>query len=265
MGAKFSVWVLRIAAAIFLLAAMLGLWLSVVPLWAKGLLTGLVFLGGATLAFWKEPAFDPLCRVRWRVPSKGRKLCAITFDDGPSPDTGQVLDALAHARVEATFFVLVEHARRYPELLRRTQADGHAIGIHGMTHRKLNGADESTVAREVRGALEGLRALGVTPAPLYRPPHGLESRAVFRLARQLGLTIWAWSRGVWDTDLPPADVLVIRATLCARPGMVLLLHDGRGDEPSPNIGPMIEALPRIIEKLRKRGFEFVRLDRIDIP
>jgi peptidoglycan/xylan/chitin deacetylase (PgdA/CDA1 family) len=47
--------------------------------------------------------------------------------------------------------------------------------------------------------------------------------------------------------------------------MVLLLHDGRGDEPSPNIGPMIEALPRIIEKLRNRGFEFVRLDRIDIP
>ena len=70
---------------------------------------------------------------------------------------------------------------------------------------------------------------------------------------------------MWDTDLPPPGVLVLRATRCARPGMVLLLHDGRGDEPSPNIGPMIEALPHIIELLKKRGFEFVRLDRINLP
>jgi peptidoglycan/xylan/chitin deacetylase (PgdA/CDA1 family) len=265
MGAKFSVWVLRIAAAILLFAALLWLWLSGLPFWAKGLLTGLACMVGATLAFWKEPAFDPFARVRWRVPCRGRKLCAITFDDGPSAATSQVLDVLTHAGVPATFFVLAEHANRYPELVQRAQVDGHAIGIHGMTHRKLSGASEPTVEREIQGALDELRALGVTPAPLYRPPHGFKSRAVFRVARQRGLTIWAWSRGIWDTDLPPADVLVRRATRCARPGMVLLLHDGRGDEPSPNVGPMIAALPRILAKLKKQGFEFVRLDRIELP
>jgi peptidoglycan/xylan/chitin deacetylase (PgdA/CDA1 family) len=265
MGAKFSVWVLRIAATVLVFAAMLGLWLSGLPLWAKGLLTVLACLAGATLAFWKEPAFDPLGRVRWRLPTGGRKLCAITFDDGPSSATGQVLDVLAQASIPATFFVLAEHARRYPELVRRAQADGHAIGIHGMTHRKLSGASEPTVECEVQGVIEELRALGVTPAPIYRPPHGFKSRAVFRLARRHGLTVWAWSRGVWDTDLPPADVLVRRATRCARPGMVLLLHDGRGDEPSPNVGPMIAALPRIIAKLKNQGFEFVRLDRTELP
>jgi peptidoglycan/xylan/chitin deacetylase (PgdA/CDA1 family) len=47
--------------------------------------------------------------------------------------------------------------------------------------------------------------------------------------------------------------------------MVLLLHDGRGDEQSPNVGPMLAALPRIIAKLKNQGFEFVRLDRIELP
>jgi peptidoglycan/xylan/chitin deacetylase (PgdA/CDA1 family) len=264
MGAKFSVWVLRIVAAVLFTAAMLGLWLSAFAPWAKGLITGLIFVAAALLAFWKEPAFDPLGRVRWRVPSKGRKLCAITFDDGPSAATSQVLDALAQAGVPATFFVLTKHAERYPELLRRAQAEGHAIGIHGVTHRKLDGATEPTVKQEIQGALERLRALGVTPASLYRSPHGFKSRAVFRVAQRLGLSIWAWSRGVWDTDLPPSEVLVLRATRCARPGMVLLLHDGRGDEQSPNVSPMIAALPHIIEKLKKKGFDFVRLDRIDL-
>jgi peptidoglycan/xylan/chitin deacetylase (PgdA/CDA1 family) len=265
MGAKFSVWVLRVAAAIILLAAVVGLWRSALAPWAKVLVTCLALAAGTILAFWKEPAFDPLGRVRWRVPSKGRKLCALTFDDGPSAATGQVLDVLAAAGVKATFFVLVEHAFRHPDLVRRAEKDGHAIGIHGVTHRTLNGADDSTVEHEVQGALEELRSLGVTPAPLYRPPHGYKSGAIFRLARALGLTVWAWSRGVWDTDLPSPPVLVRRATRCARPGMVLLLHDGRGDEPSPNIGPMLEALPHIIAELKNRGFEFVRLDRIELP
>jgi len=82
---------------------------------------------------------------------------------------------------------------------------------------------------------------------------------VFEVARRHGLTLWAWSRGVWDTDRPDPSVLVRRATRLARSGMVLLLHDGRGDERQPDIEPMLVALPEIIRELKRRGFAFVRV------
>jgi peptidoglycan/xylan/chitin deacetylase (PgdA/CDA1 family) len=82
---------------------------------------------------------------------------------------------------------------------------------------------------------------------------------VLAVARQHGLTLWAWSRGVWDTDRPDPAVLVRRATRLARSGMVLLLHDGRGVERQPDITPMLDALPAILRELKRRGFAFVRV------
>jgi peptidoglycan/xylan/chitin deacetylase (PgdA/CDA1 family) len=111
----------------------------------------------------------------------------------------------------------------------------------------------------VSGVTRVLDRLGVTPAPVYRTPHGFKSRGVFAVARRRGLTLWAWSRGVWDTDRPDPSVLVRRATRLARSGMVLLLHDGRGSEPQPDVQPMLAALPAIIRELKQRGFTFVRV------
>src|SRR5262249_4768443 len=110
------------------------------------------------------------------------------------------------------------------------------------THKKVHRDSQASVARELASAMDELGELGVTPARLYRPPHGLKSGASLRAARELGCQLWAWSRGIWDTDRPDPAVLVDRATRFARSGMVLLLHDGRGDEERPDIEPMLSAL-----------------------
>src|SRR5262249_6171543 len=160
---------------------------------------------------------------RWRLPHQAReKRCALTFDDGPSDATRVLLDILASEGVSATFFVLGANAQRYPDTLRRAQAEGHAVGIHGMTHVKLARADAATVEQQVVNTMKTLAQLGVHAAPIYRTPHGLKSPGVFDVARRYGLTLWAWSRGVWDTDRPDSVVLVRRATRLARSGMVLL-------------------------------------------
>jgi peptidoglycan/xylan/chitin deacetylase (PgdA/CDA1 family) len=173
--------------------------------------------------------------------------------------TGQVLDVLEDEGVPATFFVLGRQVDRFPDLVRRAEAAGHGIGIHGLDHRKLAGASEAVVDAQLRGAWEALTRAGITPSRVYRTPHGFKSTGVFDAARRHGLDVWAWSRGVWDTDSPTPGVLVRRATRRAAPGMVLLLHDGRGDETSPDISPMIDALPGILRTLKARGFSFVRL------
>lgn len=231
-----------------------------VPLWLRLVVLAAIFAAGLDQAFRRVPAFDPLGRIRWHLPaSNGPRRCAITFDDGPIPSTAAVLDILAAEGVAATFFVLGAHVERYPHIVRRAQDEGHAVGIHGMDHAKLAGASEATIEQQVSGVIRVLERLGVTPANVYRTPHGFKSHGVFEVARRHGLTLWAWSRGVWDTDRPDPSVLVRRATRLARSGMVLLLHDGRGDERQPDVEPMLVALPEIIRELKRRGFAFVRV------
>jgi peptidoglycan/xylan/chitin deacetylase (PgdA/CDA1 family) len=224
-----------------------------------GLAAGLAV--GFAAAFHYVPGFDPLGRVRWRLPRRPAdpQRCALTFDDGPSSSTDAVLDILSEEGVPATFFVLGVNAERYPGTVRRMQAEGHAVGIHGMEHRKLSGADAAEVDRQIDGVLAVLDRHGVTPARVYRTPHGYKSPAVLAAARRRGLTVWAWSRGVWDTAGPPPGVLVRRATRFARPGLVLLLHDGRGEEGHPDVSSTLAALPDIIRTLKGCGFTFVRL------
>ena len=135
------------------------------------------------------------------------------------------------------------------------------LAVHGVTHKKIHRDSQAAVERELGAAIDELSALGAAPARLYRPPHGLKSRAALAAARKLGCQLWAWSRGVWDTDRPDPDVLVRRATRFASSRMVLLLHDGRGDETEPDIEPMLSALPRVLERLRADGFTFRTLDR----
>jgi peptidoglycan-N-acetylglucosamine deacetylase len=260
MGASPRAWIVRCAIAcamvVFVGVVMRQPW----PLMGKFALLASAGAMAAFVAFRFMPAFDPLGRVKWRLPHRLReKRCAITFDDGPSDATQAVLDILAAESVPATFFVLGTNVERYPDSVRRAEAEGHAVGIHGMTHVKLTGADAAAVEHQVVGTMQTLTRIGVHAAPIYRTPHGLKSPGVFAVARRYGLTLWAWSRGVWDTDRPDSEVLVRRATRLARSGMVLLLHDGRGDELCPDVAPMLAALPAIILELKRRGFSFVRL------
>ena len=263
MGAKARAWfnrgllVLAVAAGVLLVLGLPG-----IPAWARMALL-LVGLGvGVAMAFWQIPAFDPLGRVRWRVPGRDARVCALSFDDGPSADTMRLLDILARFHIKATFFVLADNARRHPDVLQRLAAEGHTVALHGNRHTQLHRASEAQIECELSTALRALGELGVTPVRLYRSPHGRKNSAVFRVAKRLGFHIWAWSRGIWDTDGPAPEVLVRRATRFACSGMVLLLHDGRGDEENPNIEPMLSALPQIVERLRSRGFDFVTLDQV---
>jgi peptidoglycan/xylan/chitin deacetylase (PgdA/CDA1 family) len=259
VGAPLRNWIFRAALSIVAIASVAGVASLPVSLWLRLLVLAGALAIACDQAFRRHPAFDPFGRIRWRLPACGEKRCALTFDDGPSPATGAVLDILAAERVPATFFVLGTNVERHPDLVQRARDEGHAVGIHGMDHRKLAGARVDIIEQQVSGLTGVLTRLGITPASVYRTPHGYKSSGVFDVARRHGLTLWAWSRGVWDTDRPEPAVLVRRATRFARPGMVLLLHDGRGEEAQPDVRPMLTALPSIIRELKQRGFAFVRV------
>ena len=260
VGAPLRNWIFRFVMSLAVAGSVAAVLSVPAPLWLRLAVLAAMLAAGLDQAFRRVPAFDLLGRVRWHLPpSNGARRCAITFDDGPSPSTAAVLDILAAEDVRATFFVIGANVARHPQIVRRARDEGHAVGIHGMDHAKLAGARAETIEQQVSGVTRILERLGVTPANVYRTPHGFKSPGVFEVARRHGLTLWAWSRGIWDTDRPDPSVLVRRATRLARSGMVLLLHDGRGDEPQPDVQPMVAALPAIIRELKRRGFAFVRV------
>jgi peptidoglycan/xylan/chitin deacetylase (PgdA/CDA1 family) len=188
------------------------------------------------------------------------RIASITFDDGPNPHaTPRILDVLKQEDVKATFFILGRHADRWPELVKRVADEGHQIGNHGYYHRKLHRRTPGYVRNDLTLGTESIeRACGVRPQ-VFRAPHGFRSPWVTPIARSLGQRTIGWSLGVWDSARPGADEIVRRALDGMRPGSILLLHDGDGYDADGDRVQTAEALPRIIDGLRSRGFRFVTL------
>lgn len=191
-----------------------------------------------------------------------RPVAALTFDDGPSPDTTpRILDALRREGVRATFFVLGKHAERHPELIERIVREGHELGNHGYDHRILAFAGPAEVHQQLHRTERILKSAGAPPPRVFRAPHGFRSPFVTRTARRLGYVTCAWSAGVFDTAKPGAPVIVERSLKALEPGAVLLLHDadGWGDDSRAQTA---DALPAIIDAARHRGLELVTMSEI---
>ena len=222
---------------------------------------GAALLGGAAHgAFHRNsPIFGrPVRRLRG---GGGQRAVALTFDDGPNPDaTPLILDALAERGVKATFFILGRHAERWPDLVARAAAEGHSIGNHGFFHRKLHFKSPAYVRNDLELGTRAIeRAANVRPR-LFRAPHGFRSPWVTPIAWSLGQRTVGWSLGVWDSDRPGVDAIARRTVEGAKPGSILLLHDGDGYDPEGDRTQTAHAVPLIIDRLHAAGYRFDLLD-----
>ena len=190
--------------------------------------------------------------------SADERVAALTFDDGPNPEaTPRILDALAARGTTATFFLLGRHVERWPDLAQRVAAEGHVIGNHGWYHRKLHTQSPASVRRDLElGTAAIIGATGVRPG-VFRAPHGFRAPWVSSIARSLGQRTIGWSLGVWDSARPGVDAIVERTVNGARPGSILLLHDGDGYDASGDRMQTAAAVPRIIEALTARQYRLV--------
>ncbi len=214
------------------------------------LLAWAAFAGVVAFAF--LPGFDLPWRATRRAP--GPRSLALTFDDGPHPDsTPALLATLRDAGVRATFFLVGEQVERWPELARAIAADGHTLGNHTQRHRLLVFRSAEQLADEVAACQRALERAGVT-ARLFRPPHGFKALGLHRVLLRHQLRLVSWQGSIRDTDAPGAAVVAERAVALLRPGRILLFHD------HPRAAAQTAAaLPFIIERARARGWRFVAL------
>lgn len=192
---------------------------------------------------------------------KNVKRAYLTFDDGPSAKvTPQILDILEEYDVKATFFVVGTAVEKYPEILKRTYQDGHAIGNHTYSHRYgYIYRKPSNLLKEVEITDRLLkRVLGEDfDSKLFRFPGGSfgDEKAPFRKAiEEKGYIYYDWNSLNGDAEgyLFPKERLIQRFknTFRGQKELVILMHDTDAKYTTP------EALPYIIEYLQEQGYEF---------
>jgi peptidoglycan-N-acetylglucosamine deacetylase len=247
---------LGMSAALNLALASAGLaWLG----WSvDAAVLGLVILTSVGCFGPNVPIFGPVIRGH-RIDAR---VMALTFDDGPSPDTTpRILDALRDASARATFFVLGKHAEHHPEVIERMVREGHEIANHGWTHGLLVFASPSGIRRELDNTARLLASYGAPHPTLFRAPHGFRGPLLGRVVEKLGYRVVGWSKGVFDTALPGSEVIAERSRQGMYPGAILLLHDADGNG-SGDRSQTADALPKILRDMREQGLTPVTVSEL---
>lgn len=180
----------------------------------------------------------------------GGRGVALTFDDGPHPVwTPKVLDKLRSARVKATFCMVGTEVRQHPELVARIVREGHTLCNHSWHHEfDLGDRPESEIrANLTRTNTEIQRAVPGAKIPYYRQPGGKWTATIVSVAQGLGMTSLGWDVDPRDWDKAKPAEISKRVQEKARPGSIVLLHDGGGDRAAT-----LAACAGVIDDLRRR-------------
>jgi peptidoglycan/xylan/chitin deacetylase (PgdA/CDA1 family) len=187
-----------------------------------------------------------------RVPAAG---VVLTFDDGPHAEgTPAILDILARAHARAIFFLVGEQVEQRPQMAARIASEGHLTALHGYRHRlqlRMRAAELEADLR--RGAAAIADATGAE-VRWHRPPYGIYSPAGLEAARAAGLQPLLWSR--WGKDWRKFTTprrIAARATDRVQAGDVILLHDADFYSARNSHRRTAEALPLILEDLKRSG------------
>jgi peptidoglycan/xylan/chitin deacetylase (PgdA/CDA1 family) len=195
--------------------------------------------------------------------SPSRREIALTFDDGPwtDPPTAQFLAVLEREHVPATFFEIGRQVPSYDPtgaLERRMLADGDMIGDHTWSHldlAKLRARQQRAQLLDAAAAIKRATR-GFTPC-LWRPPYGDITPSLVSLARSLGFLTIMWDVDPRDWALPGVGAIYSNVVGHAHNGAIVVQHVGGG----PRF-QTLAALPREIEALKGRGYQFVTVAQL---
>ncbi|WP_187147775.1 polysaccharide deacetylase family protein [Heliomicrobium modesticaldum] len=215
----------------------------------------------------QKPGGEVLLSPVAPVAKRSAKVAYLTFDDGPSDITPQVLDILDKYKVQATFFVIGSQADARPDLIRRIRSEGHLIGNHTYSHRYRQIYSSPTAfIQDLQQAEEVLHRLLDERPKHVRAPGGTKGNMSVEFIKRLteqGYVLHDWNVDSRDTAAPVVGAESIYGQVLRQVAdkekAVILFHDGPGKISLP------VALPAIIEELTKQGFAFKSLEHIARP
>jgi peptidoglycan-N-acetylglucosamine deacetylase len=192
-----------------------------------------------------------------KLAGHARRDVALTFDDGPSPYTPQVLSILRRMHAVATFFVIGREARAYPHLVADEARAGNEVGDHTEDHPPLDELSASAQTAQITDAAQAIHEAGAPYPVVMRPPYGAFNATTLQILRQQRMLMVLWSADTSDYARPGRTKIVYTGISGGQPGAIILMHDGGGDR-----SETVAALPRIITRLRQRGFKLVTVSQL---
>jgi len=196
----------------------------------------------------------------WRG-NRERRAVALTFDDGPSAGTADILEALREVGARATFFQCGLNVEREPEWAKAVSAAGHEVGNHTWSHRRLDFASRGVMREELGRTQALLRDVHGTAPRWFRAPFGVRWIGLGEVQREFGLMGAMWTCMGRDWKLP-AGAIEKRVLGAVENGAIVCLHDGRGVTPASDVGQTVAAVRRITRELRDGGWEMVGLSDV---
>ncbi len=189
---------------------------------------------------------------------RGRKRqVALTFDDGPGPQTSAILRILRRTKTPATFFVVGSMIPGSEGTIRKIVRQGHVIGNHTQDHSPMGDlgvAEQITQLSEQTALMEGV---GGPEQRLFRPPYRSFDGSTIEMLAERDLLMVLWSVDTGDYEGIDAGEIVKRALADVEPGSIILMHDGGG-----NRSESVKALPGIIKGLERRKLKPVTVPRL---
>jgi peptidoglycan-N-acetylglucosamine deacetylase len=204
-----------------------------------------------------HPRSSFLVENRSQVPTDGRFRIALTFDDGPNEQhTAKILGILAEKKIKAAFFVIGAQVLKNPNLAARIVAEGNQIASHTFSHPwHFCFLSSRRLRMEILEAQNAIaRTCGLVPR-YFRSPVGLRHPLLRKHLSQNGLEFISWRVRGFDSRIQDPAKLYRKITGKIKSGDIILLHDRNGKATDC----MLKALPKIIDELKDRGFEFVQL------
>lgn len=190
------------------------------------------------------------------------KVVALTFDDGPSFYTEEILDILHLYKAQATFFLLGQNIEQFPSLVQQIYKKGHEIGNHSYSHQPLIFKSCAFIREEIEKTDQLIKKSGYQGIIHFRAPYG---RKLFGLP----WILYKSKRPHILFDVIPDDwacpgvaTIVNRILAQTKPGSIILFHDGNGDNITQDRSQTVQALSIILKKLKADGYQFVTISEL---
>jgi len=189
-----------------------------------------------------------------KIPNLKNQI-AITFDDGPSPETLEVLKVLAKWNAKATFFCIGTQVEKHPDILKQIVEQGHLVGNHTYSHQhSFPVFSQSKMLEDVEKASTEIAKVTGEKPKYFRPPFGVTNPRIAKMLKQAKLISIGWNKRSLDTSIKDQAKILKRITTNLKAGDIILLHDR-----IPNAANLLNSF---FEQTTNMGFEFERVDKI---
>lgn len=188
-------------------------------------------------------------------PLETEKKIALTFDDGPSVYTPEVLELLKKYNAKATFFCIGKNIETHPDILQKVIDEGHLVGNHSYSHSKFfDFYNAKKIADELQKTDALLEKFTSKKIKFFRPPYGVTTPSIRRALKVTGHKTIGWNIRSLDGGLKNEELILNRIKKRVSPGGIVLLHDT-----APH---SVLVLEQFLRFLQKNNYQVVSIEEL---